>query len=393
MQSRIAVFFCLIGFVLGPVFAESPDSMTIQGRLSPATPIPGVIASVLRDGATVQVLTVDLIPDPEGVFTAALTGLDSGVFAGAGVYSVNLSSPTGEPLALIPLRSVPFALFSDSSKIADTLRSNPTLTGTLTADAVKSPVLYVNPWTVWHNPLADGHLEFLLPGQEGEVRVLSKLSLWGNLPRAGWGAQPYRIPEAKWVFERSENFFKWRILPTIARRGGFPGYNVVTDIRLDLDSSFYDPDAHTTTERLSIVRITKEGGFATAVPKSFIQEHPTDPGKEIYYFALEGPEAGTYVRGNARLSSGTAVIPLPEHFGMVTSEAAELTAQVTPLADCNGLYVARKSLSQLIVKELNSGESNVEFSYFVQGMRKGFENLQVIRDKLEPADPEAFSQP
>lgn len=63
--------------------------------------------------------------------------------------------------------------------------------------------------------------------------------------------------------------------------------------------------------------------------KFFIEQHPTDPTKEIAYAALEGPEAGTYIRGSAELKDGQAVIALPEHFALVTSEEG-LTVQLTP---------------------------------------------------------------
>lgn len=389
---RVLVFFCLIGSVGGLSAAGIPDSVTIQGRLSPATSIPGVIADILRDGTTVQTLTVDLIPDSNGIFATALTGIDPAIFAPVGTYSVNLSSPTGEALAAIPLRSVPFAFSSNSSKVADTLGPNPTITGILTAGVAKLTDwgVYISSWQIQsYSPLSGQQLEFLLPRKEGEVKILSKLSLSGNVLHTGWGGSitdPFRSPELKWSYENTDNFFKWKILPTLERRGGIPGYWVVTNIRLDLDSSFQDPDTHITTSRPSLVTITKEGAFATAGPKSFVQQHPTDANKEIYYFSLEGPEAGTYVRGNAQLSSGTAVILLPEDFGMVTSEIVELTAQVTPLEDCNGLYVAQRNPSQITVKELKDGNSNTKFSYFVQGIRKGFENLQIIRDKPQPID-------
>ena len=96
---------------------------------------------------------------------------------------------------------------------------------------------------------------------------------------------------------------------------------------------------------------------------------------------MEGPESNTFVRGNAWLSSGTVIIELPEHFNMVTSQEAELSVLVPPLEDCNGLYVADKSTSRIEIKELKGGISNVKFSYFVLGVRKGFENTLVIREK------------
>jgi hypothetical protein len=112
--------------------------------------------------------------------------------------------------------------------------------------------------------------------------------------------------------------------------------------------------------------------------KSFVQAHPTDSTKEIVYVSLEGPEAGTYIRGTAKLVNGEAVLNLPEHFSLVTNDEG-LTVQLTPRGEWLQLYLVKTSTKQIIVREA-SGKSG-QFDYLVQGIRKGFENHQVIRDK------------
>jgi len=115
---------------------------------------------------------------------------------------------------------------------------------------------------------------------------------------------------------------------------------------------------------------------------SFVEDHPTDPTKEIAYVCLEGGETGTYTRGSAQLIDGAAVVQLPEHFSLVTS-AEGLTVQVTPTSDCKGLYVVSKSPTELVVKELNGGTSDATFDYLVNGIRHNYEEFQPIRDKQE----------
>ena len=122
------------------------------------------------------------------------------------------------------------------------------------------------------------------------------------------------------------------------------------------------------------------GNLTASGTKAFVQPHPTDPNKEIVYISLEGSEAGTYFRGTAQLVDGEAVINLPDHFGLVTNDAG-LTVQLTCLDECNGLRVIHKGTKQIIVKELLGGKSNARFDYLVQGVRKGYENHQVIRDR------------
>jgi hypothetical protein len=111
---------------------------------------------------------------------------------------------------------------------------------------------------------------------------------------------------------------------------------------------------------------------------SFVQPHPTDSTKEIVYVSLEGPEAGTYIRGTAQLVDGEAIINLPEHFSLVTSDEG-LTVQLTPIGEWLQLYLVEKSTQQILIREANG--KNGQFDYIVQGVRKGYEDHQVIRDK------------
>lgn len=112
--------------------------------------------------------------------------------------------------------------------------------------------------------------------------------------------------------------------------------------------------------------------------KYFIQPHPFDPTKEIGYISLEGPEAGTYVRGSAELINGEAVITLPDHFGMVTSTNG-LTVQLTPRGAWLQLYATSVTVAKVTVREAEG--RNGKFDYLVQGIRLGYENTPVLRER------------
>lgn len=114
---------------------------------------------------------------------------------------------------------------------------------------------------------------------------------------------------------------------------------------------------------------------------SFIQDHPTDSTKQIVYISLEGPEAGTYIRGQGQLINGEAEIRLPDHFSLVTEPNSRLTAQVTPIDESNGLKAVYLSNSAIKVKELNNGQSNARFYYFVNGIRKGYVDFNPVQTK------------
>jgi hypothetical protein len=125
---------------------------------------------------------------------------------------------------------------------------------------------------------------------------------------------------------------------------------------------------------LGNVKIT--GDLTVSGTKAFVQPHPTQRDKEIVYIALEGPEAGTYIHGTARLARGQAIIELPEHFALVTA-AQGLTVQLTPMGSWLQLYVHQQSSRRLIVREAQ-GRSG-QFHYLVHGIRKGYTQHQVIR--------------
>lgn len=132
------------------------------------------------------------------------------------------------------------------------------------------------------------------------------------------------------------------------------------------------------------------GSLSASGSKNFIQPDPADDRKEIVFYSLEGPESGTYVRGTSRLVRGEAVVELPELFGKVTSSTAPITAQVTPLDECNGLRVVQRTAKRMVVRELAGGRSNASFDWLVHGIRAGYEDSPTWRYKT---DAENFSLP
>lgn len=117
--------------------------------------------------------------------------------------------------------------------------------------------------------------------------------------------------------------------------------------------------------------------------KNFRMEHPTMPGKEIWYASLEGPEAAAYERGTAQLVNGKAVISLSDHFAIVAASEG-MTVVLTPLSGASkGLAVLNKSETGFEVVELFDGKGNYAFDWEIKAVRKGFEDYRVIRDESE----------
>ena len=120
-------------------------------------------------------------------------------------------------------------------------------------------------------------------------------------------------------------------------------------------------------------------GVIDADIKSFRVPHPDNPGTDIWYACVEGPEAAMYVRGTGQLIDGRATIVLPEHFRTLAVEDS-MTVQLTPRSfDSMGLAVGRQALDGIEVGELNGGRGNYEFHWEVKAVRRAHQDFEVQR--------------
>lgn len=117
--------------------------------------------------------------------------------------------------------------------------------------------------------------------------------------------------------------------------------------------------------------------------KQFRELNPRQPGTDIAYVCIEGPEVAAYVRGVGHLVDGRATVWLPEHFQDVAS-AAGITVQVTPeSAGSRGLAVVERATDHFVVVELLNGAGTYDFDWRVEAVRRGYEDYQVIRPTAE----------
>jgi len=91
--------------------------------------------------------------------------------------------------------------------------------------------------------------------------------------------------------------------------------------------------------------------------------------------ALVGPEEGVYMRGESRLSGGTATVVLPSAFESFTKPAGR-TVQITCINGFSPLSVSRVTSGQFTVS--TSGQGNASQAFFWEV-------------KAECASPPAFS--
>ena len=121
--------------------------------------------------------------------------------------------------------------------------------------------------------------------------------------------------------------------------------------------------------------VSGNGNLSITGTKSFVTPHPTDAARMIDYVSLEGPEAGTYFRGTSRIVNGMAVIPVPDHFAMVT-DGEGLTVQLTPVGSAASMYIVSEDLNQIVVR----ANRDVKFHYQVNGIRSAFKDHQPIAE-------------
>jgi hypothetical protein len=118
---------------------------------------------------------------------------------------------------------------------------------------------------------------------------------------------------------------------------------------------------------------------------SFVQNHPEDSDRVIVYTAPEGDETATYTRGTARLVNGEARVTLSETFEWVTNPDIGLTAHLTPREHAVPLAVVSLSTEELVVRGPVNCPEDLIFDYLVYGLRIGFEETSVVREKKREA--------
>lgn len=120
-------------------------------------------------------------------------------------------------------------------------------------------------------------------------------------------------------------------------------------------------------------------GVVFGTDKQFRMRHPAQPGSEIVYHCIEGPESAAYVRGRAWLKDGGAEVTFPEHWQHVVG-SHEPSVQLTPHSESSmGLAVKTIDSRKLVVVELQKGKGTYEFSYRVEAARAGMENVRVVQ--------------
>ena len=105
--------------------------------------------------------------------------------------------------------------------------------------------------------------------------------------------------------------------------------------------------------------------------------------RKVALNAIEAPENWFEDAGGGQLSHGEAVIQLEPIFGETVNTGVDYHVFLTPNGDCKGLYIAQKSATSFVVRELGGGTSNIAFDYRIMAKRRGFEQVRLTDNTKE----------
>ncbi|OGB61298.1 MAG: hypothetical protein A2Y94_10110 [Caldithrix sp. RBG_13_44_9] len=81
--------------------------------------------------------------------------------------------------------------------------------------------------------------------------------------------------------------------------------------------------------------------------------------------------------GFSQLSKGEALIEFDDNFKKVVSSEIPIVVTVSPMGECQGVYIASVDRNGFRVVESNRGESSVQVSFIAIGRRAGYERPQL----------------
>ncbi|MBN1763601.1 MAG: hypothetical protein JW878_11120 [Methanomicrobia archaeon] len=118
--------------------------------------------------------------------------------------------------------------------------------------------------------------------------------------------------------------------------------------------------------------LTVDGGTKSAVVSTRNYGNRTtycDESAEVYFFD----------RGEAHLDGGVVTIELDPIFleTVTIDDTRPMLVQITPTAECNGLYVSQRTTTNFTVRELQSGSSDAGFMWEVAAKRIGYEDTRL----------------
>ncbi len=128
--------------------------------------------------------------------------------------------------------------------------------------------------------------------------------------------------------------------------------------------------------------VTESGNmYASGTKSSVVQVD----GQSRALYAVESPDVWFEDFGSGQLTNGQGFVEIDPLFAKSVNLNMEYHVFLTPLGDCNGLYIANKTATGFEVRELSGGTANVAFDYRIVAKRAGYEDVHM---EVVPMDVE-----
>jgi hypothetical protein len=163
----------------------------------------------------------------------------------------------------------------------------------------------------------------------------------------------------------------------------------VTDdflIHLDTDHDEYGAFLVYGDTNFDWCRFNDSGEFSCTGTKASVTEVG---GETRALYAIESPDVWFEDFGSAQLSNGVVTVEVESLFAQSVNLNVDYHVFLTPLGDCNGLYVTNKTATGFEVHELGGGTSDISFDYRIVAKRAGYESHRM---EVVPAGGEGLGE-
>ncbi|HTA81698.1 MAG TPA: hypothetical protein VK783_02110 [Bacteroidia bacterium] len=125
--------------------------------------------------------------------------------------------------------------------------------------------------------------------------------------------------------------------------------------------------------------------LGNAYTSGYSAEVVTVKDKRVAAYSVTSTDVKVYNDGTGKLSGGKAHVQFDENFVQLIGENKPVVT-VSPMGQCNGVYITNVNSKGFDIVEQNNGNSDVEFSYIVVGKRLDAENKPSLPDALAKKD-------
>jgi hypothetical protein len=222
-----------------------------------------------------------------------------------------------------------------------------------------------------------------------DIFLRSNDEVWVNLDESndtaasfiifnGANAQVFRVDETSgiygdWTNQDADTYFRVRdILSLDLDDTNDSTYNGVLWVRDETDNVEFWVNTFGDASLDNSMYIG--GNLSVGGTKSSVAD--TSEGRRLLY-ALESPENWFEDFGSAQLVDGAAIVNIDALFLETVNTGVAYHVYLTPLGDCNGLYVANKTPTSFEVHELGGGTSSIAFDYRIVAKRLGYEEVRL----------------